>query len=184
MKVDVGNCVRSSPEGIREAAGPSRASSGPGARDSKLNYPKKSEVDVLSDDLSKAKLVLWRDNLDLHLEEFPDFGPGIDGVLRKVRLQHSLVKPKDISEFMRQVKEEGALTGSRGLLMSFDMHKVSRDLYKFFHRQLTVKLKASAVMACAPGMGFELYRTISKKLDPNNDMSRHMLFLMFDGLPL
>ena len=80
MKVDVGNFVRRSLEGIREAAEPSRASSGPGPRDSKLNDPKKSEVDVLTDDLSKAKFVLWRDNLDLHLEEFPDFRPGIDGV--------------------------------------------------------------------------------------------------------
>ena len=42
---------------------------------------------MLTDDISEAKFVLWRDNLDLHLEEFPDFGAGIDGVLRKVRLQ-------------------------------------------------------------------------------------------------
>ena len=54
---------------------------------------------------------------------------------------------------MQQVKAEGALVGNHGLLLSFDMHKVSRDLDKFLHRRRTVKLKASAVMTCALGGG-------------------------------
>ena len=35
---------------------------------SKLNTPSKSEVSELSDRLTRAQFVLWRDNLDLHLE--------------------------------------------------------------------------------------------------------------------
>ena len=42
----------------------------------KLNDVRKSEVSGLTDDMSKASFVLWRDNLDLHLEEFADFGLG------------------------------------------------------------------------------------------------------------
>ena len=55
----------------------------------------------------------------------------------------------------------------------FDIGRADLELYKFFHKKLTVKLKAASVMTCAPGKGFELYRMINKSLDPNNAISEH-----------
>ena len=46
----------------------------------------------LSDGLTRAQFVLWRDNLDLHLEEFPDFGIGTDHMLKLVRLCPNIVQ--------------------------------------------------------------------------------------------
>ena len=71
-----------------------QANQGPGGQQSqkqdgggpKLNDARKSEVSDLTDGMTKAAFVLWRDNLDLHHEEFADFGPGINDVLKKVRL--------------------------------------------------------------------------------------------------
>ena len=37
----------------------------------KLNDARKSEVADLTDGMTKAAFVLWGENLDLHLEEFP-----------------------------------------------------------------------------------------------------------------
>ena len=85
-----------------------------------MNGLKKNQVDVLAVDISKAKFVLGRDHVDLHVEEFLDFGAGIDGVLRRVRLQQSLIKPEDIAKYVEQVKTEGALVRNNGLLLIFD----------------------------------------------------------------
>ena len=65
--------------------------------------------------------------------------------------------------------------GDYHLMENFNIHRANKELYKFLHRKPTVKLKASATMTCAPGMGFELYRTINKKMDPNNEISKHTL---------
>ena len=54
VRVDVGEFLRNSIAGARDVPGPNRPSSGPGPRDSRLNDPKKNEVDVLTDDISKA----------------------------------------------------------------------------------------------------------------------------------
>ena len=66
---------------------------------SKLNNPSKSEVSELTDGLTRAQFVLWRDNLDLHLEEFPDFGIGTDHVLKLVRLHPNIVQVSDLKKF-------------------------------------------------------------------------------------
>ena len=50
----------------------------------KLNDARKSEVADLTDGMTMDAFVLWRENLDLHLEEFPEFGPGINDVLKKI----------------------------------------------------------------------------------------------------
>ena len=86
--IDVRNALAS--------VGLDRANAGPGPRGNSLNDPKNNEVDSLTDDISKAKFVLWRDNLDLHLEDFSNFGVGIDGVLRRTRLHQALIKSEDI----------------------------------------------------------------------------------------
>jgi hypothetical protein len=36
--------------------------------------------------MSKAAFVMWHENLDLHLEEFSEFGLGINDVLKRIRL--------------------------------------------------------------------------------------------------
>ena len=56
-----------------------------------------------------------------------------------------------------------------------DIHKADRELYKFLHRRLTVKLKAASIMTCQPGQGFELYRMINSKLDPCTSISEHTI---------
>ena len=50
-------------QGQASHGGPPREREAP-----QLNDPKKNEVDMLSDSMSKAAFVLWRDNLDLHLK--------------------------------------------------------------------------------------------------------------------
>ena len=52
----------------------------------RLHDARKSEVADLTDGMSKAAFVLWRENLDLHLKEFSEFGLGINDVLKKIRL--------------------------------------------------------------------------------------------------
>jgi len=59
--------------------------------------------------------------------------------------------------------------------LRWQMAAADRELYKFLHTKLTVKLKATSVLTCQPGMGFELYRILKKKLDPNNLISEHTI---------
>ena len=66
--------------------------SGDGGGGGRLNDPKKCEVDPLTDTMSEAAFCLWRDNLDLYLEEFPDFGMGANTFLKKVRLHPAYEK--------------------------------------------------------------------------------------------
>ena len=61
------------------------------------------------------------------------------------------------------------------MLVRFDVNRADRELYKLLHTKLTVKLKATSVLTCQAGMGFELYRIIKKKLDPNNSISEHTI---------
>ena len=54
-----------------EGSPPEEQREGSGGRGSpRLSNPKKTEVEQLSDAMSKASFVLWRDNLDMHLESF------------------------------------------------------------------------------------------------------------------
>ena len=61
------------------------------------------------------------------------------------------------------------------MLLCWATGRADPELYKFLHTTLTVKLKAPSVLTCQPGMGLELYRIISKKLDPNNPISEHTI---------
>ena len=63
-------------------SGPQEQGAFGGDRDGpKFNDARKSEVAELTDTISKAAFVSWRDNLDLHLEEFSDFGLGTNEFL-------------------------------------------------------------------------------------------------------
>ena len=55
------------------------------------------------------------------------------------------------------------------------MWKANRELYKFLHKRVTVKPKATSVMTRSPGEGFKLYRVVNKKLDPHNAISEHTI---------
>ena len=74
-----------------------------------LNDPRKCEVDPLTDNMSKAAFCLWRDNLDLYLEEFPDFGMGANIFLKKVRLHPASQKVTVDAQrdFMTETKADG-----------------------------------------------------------------------------
>ena len=45
----------------------------------------------------------------------------------------------------------------------------------FCNIKLTFKLKAASVMTCSAGKGYELYKMINKRLDPNNAISEHAI---------
>jgi hypothetical protein len=127
----------------------------------------------LSDGMTKAAFVLWRENLDLHLEEFIEFGPGISDILKKVRLHSGgVLQRQDVRDIFLGLK---AASSAPSYLAFFDVDRAKRELYKFLHKKLTVKLKAASVMTCQQGEGFELYRMINKRLDPNNQISEHTI---------
>ena len=77
--------------------------------------------------------------------------------------------------FLQEAKDEGVKIGNYNMLSTFDVHRANREMYKFLHKRFTVKLKAGAVMTCAPGMGFEFDSTINKELGPNNVISKHIM---------
>ena len=144
-----------------------------GGEGPRLNDARKSEVADLTDGMTKAAFVLWRENLDLHLEEFNEFGPGINDVLKKVRLHtERILQRDDIQQIYAELKRVSRVPTY--LIGGCD--RANRELYKFLHKKLTVKLKAASVMTCKSGEGFELYRMINKRLDPNNQISEHTIF--------
>ena len=64
--------------------------------------------------MSKAAFCLWRDNLDLDLEEFPDFGMGANIFLKKVRLHPAAEKLTTMlqSGFMTDIRSDGHKVGN------------------------------------------------------------------------
>ena len=92
VRREVGDFVRTSLASVREQGGQAHGGEA-GKRGCSLINPKESTMDCLKDGISKAAFVLWRDNLDMHLEMFENFGPGIDKLLRRVRL-HPGVSPQ------------------------------------------------------------------------------------------
>ena len=137
-----------------------------------MNDARKSEVADLADGMTKAAFVLWRENLDLHLEEFSEFGLGINDVLKRIRLHtDGTLRRVDIQNIYGDLKRASQIPAY--LIGCCD--RAHRELYKFLHKKLTVKLKAASVMTCQPGEGFELYRMINKRLDPNNQISEHTI---------
>ena len=166
-------------DGGKGGGGPPREREAP-----QLNDPKKNEVDVLSDSMSKASFVLWRDNLDLHLEGCNDFGMGTGEMLKRVRLHPRIIDRTVMNDFNTAVRQEGQMTGNMLMLTRWDTSRADRELYKFLHTKLTVGLKATSVLTCQSGMGFELYRIINKKLDPNNSISEHTILADFRRLAL
>ena len=58
----------------------------------------------MSDGMSKAAFVLWRDNLDMHLEQFGDFGIGTSGMLKMVRLQPTIISKAVMNEYYQEVR--------------------------------------------------------------------------------
>ena len=70
---DVANCVQ---QNVWSGGGGGAPPREPREDNTKLNDFRKTEVEGLTDTMSRAAFVLWRDNLDLHLKEFNDFGLG------------------------------------------------------------------------------------------------------------
>ena len=129
----------------------------------KLNDARKSEVSDITDGMTKTAFVLWRDNLDLHLEEFADLCPGINDVLKKVRLHtDGILTRENVRGIYGELKR-----ASRIPYLIGDCDRANRELYKYLLKTLMLKLKAASVMTCQPGEGFELYRMINKRLDPH-----------------
>ena len=104
----------------------------------------------LTDGLTRAQFVLWRDNIDLHPEEFPDFGIGTNHMLKLVRLHSNIVQVSDLEKFKLTVTAEGESRGNYGMLGKMNVWKANRELYKLLHRRLTVGLKATSVLTCSP----------------------------------
>ena len=80
-----------------------------------------------------------------------------------VRLHPNIIQIHDLEKFKSHVTQEGDQRGNFGMLGKMNVWKANRELYKFLHRRLTVSLKATSMMTCAPGEVFELHRTTNKK---------------------
>ena len=125
-------------------------STGGGARSSqvKLNNPKETTVEVISENMTKANFQLWRSNLDLHLENFEEFGAGIGIFLRLVRLGAPMPRGKQdkkhlVEEYIESVNFESVEGGGEQMYQSWwDLELASRELY--------INLSASASMSNSP----------------------------------
>ena len=138
----------------------------------KLNDARKSEVSALRDTMSKAAFVFWRDHLAMHLEDFVDYGIGTNLFLEQVRLHaEGILTHQDLQNFYGGIKSNSR--ENMAILGQTDVGKADRALHNFLHKRLTVKLKVASVVTCAAGHGLDLYRMISKKLDPTNAISEH-----------
>ena len=91
--------------------------------------------------MSKAAFGLWRDNLDLHLEEFGDFGLGTNKFLKKVRLHPIVLRLENLKDFYGDLKSEGAKVGNMRELSRMDIHRANRELYKFLHKKIMTKTR-------------------------------------------
>ena len=148
------------------------SSSGEGRR-AKLNDPKETSVDTLPENVSKAAFQLWRTNLDLHLEGFPEFGPGVCGLLRQVRLGGSRPDRGKLIEYKNMVNQQSNDNGHGSMFDDYwSPENASRELYKFLHKRLSVALKAETIL-CPGHDGFELYRQINSHLDPVAKVAQH-----------
>ena len=87
--------------------------------------------------MTKAAFALWRDNIDLHPEEFGDFGMGTNKLLKKVRLHPGILTLENLKDFSGDVKAEGQRVGSPHEVSQMDIHRDHRELYKFHHKKLT-----------------------------------------------
>ena len=113
-----------------------------------LNDPKNSEVDMLSDSMSNASFVFWRDNLDLHLGGCNDFGTSAGEMLKRVRLHPRIIDRTAMNNFNRAVRFEGQWSGNMHMLLRWETGRAGRELYKFLHTTLTLNLKATSVLIC------------------------------------
>ena len=109
-------------QGQASFGGPPREREAP-----QLNDPKKNDVDMLTDSMSKASFVLWRDNLDLHLEGCNDFGMGTSEMLKLVRLHPRIVDRVTMNDFNTKVRREGESSGNMLILKRWDTSRADRD---------------------------------------------------------
>ena len=82
--------------------------------------------------MSKAAFVLWRDNLDLHLEGFNDFGMSTPEVLKFVRLHTCIIDRAAMQEFYQEAMSTGRAAGNNHILLRRQMG-MDRELYKFLY---------------------------------------------------
>ena len=80
LNSEVGDFVRAS----LSSAGTQQGGPGGGGSRKKLDEPRDSKIDPIADGISKAAFILYRENLELHLKEFAEFGPGIGPLLNHV----------------------------------------------------------------------------------------------------
>ena len=105
VRLEVGKCVTETLASVQAqaASGDGGKGGGGGAPREReapqLNDPKKNEVESLSDTMSKAAFVLWRDNLDLHLEGCNDFGMSTPEMHKFVRLHTRIIDRAAMLEF-------------------------------------------------------------------------------------
>ena len=150
---------------------------GGGAQDhrSQLNSPKETAVEVIPEGISKGAFQLWRDNLDLHLEGFKEFGAGVSGLLRQVRLGISRPGKATVEHYANEVNKQSNGAGHGSMFQGWWSYEIAnRELYKFLHKRLNVALKSETCL-CPQHDGFELYRSINAQLDPKTDVSEHLL---------
>ena len=154
---DVEAFVRNALNSVGSAGGQGQGG-GKGGGGRTLNDPKSSTVDSLTDSMTKSAFVLWRENLDIHLEMHDNFGIGIDSILRQVRLYSGgIIGTDQVDGFAYKLTAEANEKGKYDCLGNFRTGLANRELYSFLNQRLTPKLKASAMVTCRQGEGFKLY---------------------------
>ena len=114
VRTEVGTYVRETLASIHERVGGGGKGGSDGAPHAprereapQLNDPKQNKVEDLSDSMSKAAFVLWRDNLDLHLEGCNEFGMGTPEMLKYVRLHTRIIDRAAMTTFYGNVMDTG-----------------------------------------------------------------------------
>jgi hypothetical protein len=173
VRAEVGTYVRETLASIHEGVagggkgGSDSAPHAPRERDApQLNDPKQNKVEDLTDSMRKAAFVLWRDDLDLHLEGCNEFGMGTPEMLKYVRLHSRIIDRAAMTTFYGNVMDTGRAAGNNHILLRWNMGAADRELYKFLHTKLTVQLKATSVLTCQPGLGVRAVQDFEQEARP------------------
>ena len=84
----------------------------------------------------------------MYLEEFGDFGPGIDAILKGIRIHKGELTFQVVQGFADLERERLYTEEGIHVLVGFNANVASKELYKFLHQRLTVKLKAGHSASC------------------------------------
>ena len=116
VKIEVGTYVEGKLAEMRTMGGDSGPRQGGGERRAVpsrgLNNPKDTVLSKLGEDPSKGDCLFWRRNLELHLENYGDYGHGIGRLFTKIRRSLTPILDEDVKRFAREVNVDSVKDGT------------------------------------------------------------------------